>query len=107
MKIINCTPHPINIIGDNNEVIASFPKGDIIPRLTQKTVQVGGINGIPLTSTNFSETQNMPRKLDGVVYIVSRLVLEDNRDRNDLLVPNEIVRDDDGNIIGCRSLSIN
>ena len=35
------------------------------------------------------------------------MVLEGNKTRQDLLVPNELVRDEQGNIIGCKSLARN
>lgn len=39
-------------------------------------------------------------------YIVSRMVANALPNRKDLLVPNELVRDDQGNIIGCRSFEV-
>ena len=106
MNIINCTPHPINLISQNGDEI-SLPKGEVVPRLTQSTKQVDTINGISITETTFGETQDLPDYQEGTVLIVSRMILEANKDRNDLLVPNELVRDVGGNIIGCKSLARN
>jgi hypothetical protein len=39
-------------------------------------------------------------------FIVSQLIKSAFPDRHDLLVPAEVVRDSDGNIIGCKSLGI-
>ena len=39
-------------------------------------------------------------------YIVSQLIKSAFPERNDLLVPAEVVRDSSGNIVGCRSLGI-
>lgn len=39
-----------------------------------------------------------------IYYIVSQLVKSALPDREDLLVPAEVVRDEQGHIIGCRSL---
>ena len=44
------------------------------------------------------------RLMMGVFYIVSQLVKNALPDRTDLLVPAEVVRDGNGNIIGCKSL---
>ena len=41
-----------------------------------------------------------------IYYIVSQLVKTANSDRKDLLVPAEVVRDNNGSIIGCRSFGI-
>lgn len=105
--IINCTPHPITIFGVNNEVIMQLPKGETVPRLTQSSETVQHIAGIPITETVFGETTDLPEQKEGVFLIVSRLVLSANQDRSDLLVPNDMVRDEDDNIIGCCSLARN
>ena len=106
MQFINCTPHPITLISQDGS-FSIFPKGEIVPRLVQNTVEVDTINGVSITETSFGETTNLPEKQEGVYLIVSRMILEANKDRNDLLVPNELVRDEAGVIIGCKSLSRN
>jgi hypothetical protein len=107
MTFINCTPHPITLVRENGEVIMTLPKGEVIPRLSQSTKQVDVVNGVSITETQFGETQDLPAPVEGTLLIVSRLVLSANPDRNDLVVPNELVRDADGNIIGCKSLARN
>ncbi len=107
MQIINCTPHPITIFGANNEVLLQLQKGENVPRLEQSNKTVRHIAGIPITETVFGKTTDMPEQKEGVFLIVSRLVLSANPDRSDLLVPNDMVRDSDGNIIGCKSLARN
>lgn len=107
MKIVNCTPHPITIVGENNEIVLTLPKGLVIPRLTQSSQIVDEVCNIPVTETIFGETTDLPEKVEGTFLIVSRLVMAANLDRNDLLVPNQLVRDENGNIIGCRSLARN
>jgi len=47
----------------------------------------------------------MPEQVSGVAYIVSALVRSAYPDRTDLLIPHGLVRDDDGNIIGCRGFA--
>lgn len=107
MKFINCTPHPIQLLDGDNQLVISLPKGGIIPRLSQSTKQVDVVEGVSITETIFGDTQDLPESQDGVLLIVSRLVLSANPDRNDLVVPNELVRDGSGNIIGCKSLARN
>lgn len=107
MEIINCTPHPIKLVNEAGEVVFSLPKGQVIPRLAQTTNKVSEINGIAITETMFGETQDLPEYNQDTILIVSRLVLTANRNRTDLVVPNELVRDSEGNIIGCKSLARN
>ena len=103
---VNCTPHAINLI-DVNGNVTTLPKGEVVPRLTQATLQVNEINGISITETTFGDTRDLPTPVAGTYFIVSRMILEANKDRNDLLVPNELVRDEAGQIIGCKSLACN
>jgi len=107
IQFINCTPHPITLLDADNNVAITLPKGDVVPRLSQTTKQVDVVNGVSITETQFGATQDLPDAQDGVLLIVSRLILSANPHRNDLVVPNELVRDDNGNIVGCKSLARN
>lgn len=106
MKIINLTPHKVTIIKEDGTLIQEL-KSQGIARLTQQTIRIGEINNIPLTHTIFGQVEGLPMVQDGIYYIVSRMILENCIDRKDLLVPNEVVRDINGNIIGCKSLANN
>ena len=113
MEIINLTPHAINVVDkETKKILITFPKSENPARLPAKTVvldkmKVEGIV-IPISTTefNYEEATNLPKYIIGMFYIVSRMILSAFPDRNDLLVPNELVRDDAGNIIGCASLAI-
>lgn len=104
--IKNLTPHTVTIVTDTGKNVIYKPTG-VIPRLSTKTIQVGAVDGIPITSTVFREVQDMPEQQQDVYLIVSRMVLAAMPNRKDLLVPNELVRNDKGQIIGCRSLAKN
>ena len=105
--IKNLTPHELTVMDTNHEVVIKFPKCDLPPRLTQETVIVDSIDSILISKTQYGETVNLPLQEPDTYLIVSRMVLEANRDRKDLLGPNELVRDEKGLIIGCMSLSCN
>ena len=104
-RIKNLTPHTVTIITGKENIIYMpiYPT----PRLSTKTEFIGAIDGVPLTKTVFGEVQDLPPKKEGVYLIVSRLVLSACPTRTDLLVPNELVRNDKGQIIGCKSLAQN
>ncbi len=105
MNIINMTPHPIQILGEsNNRQIREIPASGKTIRLASKTVSTGNLDGIPVSRTIFGDPVGLPEEEAGTYYIVSQLVISACRDRGDLLVPADVVRDDDGRIIGCRSL---
>jgi hypothetical protein len=102
MKIVNLTPHAINILTENH-AMAIIASGEIARCKTERKV-IGDIDGIPVTSTVFGEVEGLPEPQEGTIYIVSSLVAQACRDRNDVFIPDDTVRDDEGKIIGCRSL---
>lgn len=106
MKIINLTPHAINLItGDTTITIE--PSGTVA-RVAAKTVKIGMMDcdgvEIPVTTTEYGEIENLPEEKPETIYIVSAMVAKLCVHRFDVFVPNESVRDDNGRIIGCRSL---
>lgn len=105
-QIINMTPHPIHIVDADGNLVKTYPKGDSLIRLSASTVAVGMIDGVPTSKTVFSDPVGLPDFSDGTWYIVSQLVKSALPERTDLLVPAEMVRDANGNILGCKSLGI-
>lgn len=105
MKIINTTPHEITIINDEMETVATFAP-EISVRVASVTKIIGNIQGIPLDTTFFGEVEGLPEYQEGVYYIVSCLVKSALPDRKDLLYPGQQVRNENGQVVGCKSLSI-
>ena len=101
--LINLTPHPINIVKDG-EIVKTIPSNGIA-RLSQSLTQIGTYEDIPLFKITFGNGENIPEP-DGNLYIVSSIVKSAYPDRDDLVVPAELVRDDNGNIIGCKGFSV-
>jgi hypothetical protein len=130
--IKNLTPHPVVIVyteEDPRPIITIQPK-EIPARLSAWTENAGSADGIPMTRTVFGKPINLPDQafecpacgdigphinFNGVTpccnaqpfmvwLIVSQIVKNALPDREDLLVPAQVVRDGEGNIIGCRSL---
>lgn len=104
MKILNCTPHDITIVKDNG-VTEIIPVSGIIPRLEQEDIVVGEVEGIPITKVAYGENKDLPEKEEDTFLIVSALVANANKDRDDLLIPGGLVRDEQGKIVGCKSLA--
>ena len=106
MKLKNFTPHNVVIV-INEETKIVIPS-DGIARVTEtKTVTPSiDVDGVIIETfkSSFGEVENLPPQEDGVMVIVSAMAASAAKDRNDLLVPGELVRDNDGNIIGCKSL---
>jgi len=103
MKIVNLTPHTVNIEGG-----MSYPPSGQVARVSCSQKAIGVLpDGTPLSRCEYGDVEGLPtHPEEGTMYIVSRLVLaasEWDVQRNDLLVPSDLVRDEEGRVIGCRS----
>lgn len=104
-QIKNFTPHPISICNNAGEVTRVIQSEGLV-RLKAVTVPAGEIDGIPVSKTEFGKPEGLPEFQEEVFIVVSQLVKTALSFRTDLLVPAEVVRDEKGNIIGCKSLGI-
>ena len=105
MEIVNLTPHPVRIVGIEGKEIEIKPSG-VIARVTTKKEKVGEIEvegiKVPIYKTIWGEVEGLPES-DGRIYIVSSVVASRLRGREDVVVPDDFVRDERGNIIGAKS----
>ena len=102
--LVNMTPHQLNIVQLDGEVLTVAPSG-FVPRCSSTEVVDGTIGGlIELTRQTLGEVEGLPDPIPGAFYVVSRLVAS-AANRPDLLVPGQGIRDDKGRIIGCKGLS--
>lgn len=105
--IINKVPHAIYILDSQNSILKVFPQSTGMIRIDEQSVDIGEILDVPICSTVWSkDSPSVPSFQPGTYYIVSQLVKNAMPERPDFLVPKDIVRDSDGNIIGCRRLDI-
>jgi len=105
MTVFNFTPHAIHICDGDGAVQRTIEPSGLV-RLKATTVVAGQIDGIPVTATEFGQSEGLPEFQAGTYYIVSQLVKSALAFRTDLLVPAEVVRDSQGMIVGCKSLGI-
>ena len=111
IEIINMTPHDVNLLDLNNNKIHTYKSQGSV-RLEQKDEIIGNIidsDGliIPITTTSFGQPNEIGDSKPNRLYIVSRMVLNELRGKRfDLITPNQIVKDDNNHIIGCRSFAI-
>lgn len=122
MKIRNLTPHPINIgmltippdqAGPARCEESAKPTigqsivhdGVTIPVKNIKAHKVVSLYNDPAGVTVQSRVIGLPPKEDGVFLIVSRAVAMDVADiRDDILIPGDQVRDQNGRVVGCECL---
>ena len=122
MNIVNLTPHVINILraglAGYEEILSIPPSGQVarldvdrkeVDNITEANDQIvgnpiDGLGGIAFYKSIFGEPSDLPPPQEGIIYIVSSL-FRSGFDRNDLWVPGELIRDDDGKPVGCLGLS--
>lgn len=116
MTIINMTPHAVNLEVPGN--VITFPPSGKTIRIDQESYLVGsmaiGNYTIPVYRTEYGNAKvvdadgnctELPDVEEGTYYIVSAITAQQVK-RNDFLITNEAVRDDNGRIIGCRSFAM-
>jgi len=108
-KIINLTPHEVNIAIDGNAIFMVIPPSGTVARAATRREQVGVIDidgiEIPVNRVCYGQVENLPDPADGVFYIVSAIVAQAAPGRQDLLVPDDTIRDSQGRITGARALA--
>lgn len=108
-KIVNLTPHAINIIGQEGQAVATFAS-EGLARATQTQVVVGEVNGIELVKMSFGKTEELPAPEEGTYLVVSIITANaakaEGRTIDDLLITADPVRDGEGKIIGCKRFAV-
>ncbi len=94
--IINYTPHTINEVTTGK----SYPSNGVARVESQTHWLKNTIDDVPLCTTKLGEVQGLPGFVEDTYIIVSGLVF-DASNRVDLLAPGMLVRDDNGQPIGC------
>lgn len=104
----NLTPHEVCIydmngtVPDLNLVIEA---GEEVARVSCEYIKVDKrVEGAELYRTVFGEVTGLPDYEEGVYLLVSAMVREALPLRSDLVSPGQLLRDDDGNVIGCLGL---
>jgi hypothetical protein len=98
-KIINLTPHTLNIIGYGEIVSSGIARANVV------SMQIDTINGIPVYSSKYGEVEGLPSPEKDTIYVVSALTAQSCKDRNDIYITNEAIRNESGQVIGCKSLA--
>lgn len=98
---LNLTPHAI-VLPDRT--IA--PSG-ALARCSEVSESVGTSDGVEIIRKTFGTVIGLPEAQPDTWLIVSMLTRAACPNRTDLLSPGDLVRDANGNIIGCKNLVCN
>lgn len=104
MRLINLTPHEVVLLR-GKRVLKKFSSEGVARCILNQT-PVGKTAGVTVYYISYGNVISLPDPQKGVKYIVSTMVAHAASDRRDLLTPNEIVRNEHGVIIGCKSFGI-
>ena len=106
MNITNLTPHTLNIILSDGTTRAIPPSGSVA-RCRTVNEPAGYADGVPLVRVAYGAVEGLPEAAEGVLYVVSALVRAAVPERSDVASPGDLVRDPEGNVVGCRGLVVN
>lgn len=104
----NLTPHEVKIFklnGTAPDLDVVIEAGESIARVLCEYVKVDKkVEGVDLYRPVFGEVTGLPEYSEGVYLLVSAMVREALPLRHDLVSPGQLLRDGDGNVIGCLGL---
>ena len=116
VRLRNLTPHPVTIVipGGRSMTIPTDPEGparcipttEVVGKVMVITPDGGDVEFVPVRRTVMGAVTGLPDPEPGVLLLVSRVVAEAARDRKDLVIVDDTVRDDQGRIIGARALAV-
>lgn len=103
MKLRNLTPHAILVCG------LEVPSEPVSARVEMSRVVIGtilvGEMEVPLYRPQMGEVTGLPSPESGVLLIVSRVVAAAVPGRDDVVFPDDLVRDEAGRVVGANGLS--
>lgn len=107
----NLTPHEVCIYklnGVTPDLDLVIEAGEEIARVSCEYVKVDKkVEGVDMYRPVFGEVTGLPDYEEGVYLLVSAMVREALPLRSDLVSPGQLLRDNDGNVIGCLGLVCN
>ena len=119
--IVNCTPHAVQLLrekdGEWDTLMVLEPSG-LSVRVVTDTNTVGSVTcdeqefdvrkrvfgDVTVTDSNGKEATLATE--NGTFYVVSRIAAEAMPERDDLLLVDETIRGDSGQIIGCTGFAV-
>lgn len=107
MKIINLTPHTVNLMGGRDGPL-EIPASGTVALAAELRNEAGSINGFPAFIVEHGEIVGLPEPAAGVLYLVSALAFDAavKAGRRDVVAVTDFVRDKAGRIVGARALRV-
>ena len=114
MKIVNLMPHDLTLIDPATGKIVLDQRSAGLVRVSQTCITIGSIDldshSVPVVEYDYQGLVGLPPKVNDTAYVVSLIAAQaaakQHPDRDDIYIPADLVRDNDGNIIGAYSLAV-
>ena len=109
MELVNLTPHEVAIetyCGESPMTLRIPPSGTVA-RVATVPQEEGKTDGVRFVSQSYGATEGLPKFNPDTALIVSAMVRAANPDRKDICSPADMIRDEQGRIVGCRALEVN
>ena len=104
---VNLTPHRITVVRDDKSIALDLPPSGDVARINVDYYVDAVVDGIPIYRADVGDPVDVPDPVDGQTLVVSGMVRSAMPQRGDLVSPGQLVRDDDGNPVGCRGFIAN
>jgi|DewCreStandDraft_5_1066085.scaffolds.fasta_scaffold01803_22 hypothetical protein len=101
--VYNTTPHPVNVLAPDGRTI-TIPAAEKPFRLGERVEVIGDLGGVPLVRKSLSGAE-LPPQSYRVFYIVP-LAVAQVAGRPDFIIPDDLVRDEEGRVVGCRRFAV-
>ena len=99
MRLVNLTPHEINLTN-----FGKVEPSSVVARVSTAEEEFDNINGLPLVRQTFGEVEGLPAPVEGTIYIVSSIVRSACSGRDDVCSPGRFERNEKGQITGAGAL---
>ena len=104
----NLTPHEVKIFKMNGTVYdldLVIEASDLVARVSCEYVKVDKkVEGVDMYRTVFGKVTGLPDYQEGTYLLVSTMVREALPSRSDLVSPGQLLRNEEGQVIGCLGL---
>jgi hypothetical protein len=115
VRLVNLTPHPVVLVVSQDHHLHIPPSGQIARcEVTRPSVRIIDLEAdgqrvqAPIWITRFGRLTGLPEPQEGTLYIASSLAAQAAwaAGRRDVVVPDDLVRDAEGRVVGCRGFSM-
>lgn len=101
-RLVNLTPHEVVLVTPWGNV--HVPPSGSIARVESIPRPLFRLGGVVVNAESYGDVAGVPPEQPGRYYLVSALVRLALPNRTDLLSPGQLVRDEQGRVVGCQSL---